>query len=96
VPPLTGRVVRCNRNTKRRAETAALEGRKLQNFEQRKGSQIVVLITGTTFPEPDRVLQHARCRSLEDRRKGVNDGLLIVLRNLTASCASKSATDWRG
>src|SRR6185295_16356423 len=50
IPALTGRVVD-ETATLSPAQKSALEA-KLRDFEQRKGSQIAVLITGTTYPEP--------------------------------------------
>ena len=77
IPALTGRVV---------DETATLtDGQKrslaakLQEFEQRKGSQIVVLITGTTFPEPIESYSIRVADGWKIGRKGVNDGILVVI-----------------
>ena len=77
IPALTGRVV---------DETAALTAEqkraleeKLQAFEQRKGSQIAVLITGTTFPEPIESFSIRVADSWKIGRKGVSDGILVVV-----------------
>jgi uncharacterized protein len=77
IPALTGRVV---------DETGALTAEEkrsleanLQAFEQRKGSQIVVLITGTTFPEPIESYSIRVADAWKIGRKGVNDGILVVV-----------------
>ena len=77
IPPLTGRVM---------DETASLSVEqkraleaKLQDFEQRKGSQIVVLLTGTTFPEPIESYSIRVADAWTIGRKGVSDGILVVV-----------------
>ena len=77
IPALTGRVV---------DETGALTAEEkrsleanLQAFEQRKGSQIAVLITGTTFPEPIESYSIRVADAWKIGRKGVNDGILVVV-----------------
>jgi len=77
IPPLTGRVV---------DETASLSAEqkralevKLQDFEQRKGSQIAVLLTGTTFPEPIESYSIRVADTWKIGRKGVSDGILVVV-----------------
>lgn len=77
IPALTGRVV---------DETETLTGEqkrafeeKLQAFEQRKGSQITVLITGTTFPEPIESFSIRVADTWKIGRKGVSDGILVVV-----------------
>jgi uncharacterized protein len=77
IPALTGRVV---------DETGALTAEEkrsleanLKAFEQRKGSQIVVLITGTTFPEPIESYSIRVADAWKIGRKGVNDGILVVV-----------------
>jgi uncharacterized protein len=77
VPPLTGRVVD-ETETLSAEQKRALEA-KLQGFEQRKGSQIVVLITATTYPEPIESYSMRVAEAWKIGRKGVNDGLLIVV-----------------
>ena len=77
VPPLTGRVVD-ETDTLSADQKRALEA-KLQGFEQRKGSQIVVMITATTFPEPIESYSIRVAEAWKIGRKGVNDGLLIVV-----------------
>jgi uncharacterized protein len=59
-------------------QTRALEA-KLQDFEQRKGSQIAVLITGTTFPEPIESFSIRVTDRWKIGRKGVSDGILVVV-----------------
>lgn len=77
IPALTGRVVD-ETGTLTADQKGALEG-KLQNFEQRKGSQIVVLLTGTTFPEPIESYSIRVAEAWKIGRKGVSDGIVIVV-----------------
>src|SRR4051812_19726724 len=77
IPALTGRVVD-QTDTLTAEQKAALET-KLQNFEQRKGTQIVVLITGTTFPEPIESYSIRVADAWKIGRKGVSDGIVIVV-----------------
>jgi uncharacterized protein len=77
IPALTGRVVD-ETGTLTADEKGALEG-KLQNFEQRKGTQIVVLLTGTTFPEPIESYSIRVAEAWKIGRKGVSDGIVIVV-----------------
>ncbi|HVY04782.1 MAG TPA: TPM domain-containing protein [Burkholderiales bacterium] len=77
IPPLTGRVVD-ETGTLTAQQKSALEA-KLQEFETRKGSQIAVLITGTTFPEPIEAYSIRVAEAWKIGRKGVNDGILIVV-----------------
>jgi uncharacterized protein len=77
VPALTGRVVD-ETQTLTVAQRQSLEA-KLQAFEQRKGSQIVVLITGTTFPEPIESYSIRVAEAWKIGRKGVNDGILVIV-----------------
>jgi uncharacterized protein len=77
VPPLTGRVVDLA-GVLQPAEQAALASR-LAAFEQQKGSQIAVLIVPTTQPES---IEQFGIRVVDQwklGRKGVDDGLLILL-----------------
>ena len=77
VPALTGRVVD-ETATLNAEQKRALEA-KLQAFEQRKGSQIVVLITGTTYPEPIESYSIRVADAWKIGRKGVSDGILVVV-----------------
>ena len=77
IPALTGRVVD-ETETLSAQQKSALEA-KLQAFEQHKGSQIAVLITGTTFPEPIEPYSIRVAEAWKIGRKQVNDGLLIVV-----------------
>lgn len=77
IPALTGRVVD-ETETLTAEQKRALEA-KLQDFEQRKGSQIAVLITGTTFPEPIESYSIRVADAWKIGRKGVNDGILVVV-----------------
>lgn len=77
VPPLQARVTDLTR-TLSTGEIAALE-QKLAAFEQRKGSQIAVLLVPTTQPEP----LAAYAIRVADRwklgRRGVDDGVLLIV-----------------
>ena len=77
IPALTGRVVD-ETETLTAEQKHALEA-KLQTFEQSKGSQIAVLITGTTFPEPIESYSIRVADAWKIGRKQVNDGILIVV-----------------
>ena len=77
IPALSGRVVD-ETATLTAAQRRALE-EKLQEFEQRKGSQIAVLIVGTTFPEPIESYSIRVADGWKIGRKGVNDGILVVV-----------------
>ena len=77
LPALTGRVVD-ETGTLTPQQRGALEA-KLQAFEKSKGSQIAVMITGTTFPEPIEPYSIRVADAWKIGRKGVDDGLLIVV-----------------
>jgi uncharacterized protein len=77
IPALTGRVVD-ETGTLTAEQKRSLEA-KLQAFEQRKGSQIAVLITGTTFPEPIESYSIRVADAWKIGRKAVNDGILVVV-----------------
>lgn len=77
IPALSGRVVdvagTLTPEQKRDLET------KLAEFEQRKGSQIVILIVGTTFPEAIEAYSIRVAETWKIGRKDVDDGVLVVL-----------------
>ena len=77
IPPLTGRVVddsgALNPEQKRELEAS------LEAFEKRKGSQIAVLITGTSFPEPIESFSLRVAEAWKIGRKGVDDGIVVVV-----------------
>jgi uncharacterized protein len=77
IPPLSGRVVD-ETETLGADQKRALEA-KLQDFELHKGSQIAVLITGTTFPEPIESFGIRVADAWKIGRKGVSDGLIIIV-----------------
>lgn len=77
IPALTGRVVD-ETETLSAQQIGALEA-KLKAFEEHKGSQIAVLITGTTFPEPIEPYSIRVAEAWKIGRKQVNDGILIVV-----------------
>ena len=77
MPPLTGRVVD-QTGTLSASDIAALD-QKLKEFEERKGSQIAVLIVPTTAPE---AIEQYGLRVAEQwklGRKGVDDGALLLI-----------------
>ena len=77
VPPLTGRVVDLT-STLSPDQAASLE-QKLKDFEDRKGSQIEVLIVPTTQPE---AIEQYSLRVVEQwklGRKKVDDGALLLI-----------------
>lgn len=77
VPPLTGRVVD-QTGTLTADQAAALE-QKLKDFEDRKGSQVAVLIVPTTQPE---TIEQYSLRVVEQwklGRKKVDDGALLII-----------------
>src|SRR5882724_5361376 len=77
IPPLTGRVVDLN-GTLSAEQKRGLEA-SLEAFEKRKGSQIAVLITGTTFPEPIESFAMRVAEAWKIGRKGVDDGIVVVI-----------------
>jgi uncharacterized protein len=77
IPPLSGRVV--DETATLSAEQKRTLEAKLQAFEQRKGTQVALLITGTTFPEPIESYSIRVADAWKIGRKGVDDGLLIVV-----------------
>ncbi len=77
VPPLTARVTD-QVGVLQPEQQAALESR-LAALEQEKGSQIAVLIVPTTQPETIEQYSIRVAESWQLGRKGVDDGLLILL-----------------
>ena len=77
IPALSGRVV--DETATLTAEQKRALEEKLQEFEQRKGSQIAVLIVGTTFPEPIESYSIRVADAWKIGRKAVNDGILVVV-----------------
>jgi uncharacterized protein len=77
VPPLTGRVVDTvgTLTPDQRVDLEAM----LQAFERAKGSQIAVLIVGTTYPEPIESYALRVAEAWKIGRKGVNDGIVLVI-----------------
>jgi uncharacterized protein len=77
VPPLTGRVVD-QTGTLSSDQIAALD-KKLKDFEDRKGTQIAVLIVPTTAPE---TIEQYSLRVVEQwklGRKKIDDGALLIV-----------------
>lgn len=77
VPALTGRVVDAT-GTLSGPEQSALEA-KLAALEQRKGSQIVVLLVPTTRPEAIEQFSLRVVEAWRPGRKGVDDGVLLIV-----------------
>lgn len=77
VPPLTARVID-QTGTLSAAERADLDQR-LAALEQRKGSQIVVLIIATTRPEAIEQYSMRVADAWKPGRKGVDDGVLLLV-----------------
>lgn len=77
VPPLTGRVVDLTATLS--PDQAATLEQKLKDFEDRKGSQLAVLIVPTTQPE---TIEQYSLRVVEQwklGRKKVDDGALLII-----------------
>jgi uncharacterized protein len=77
VPALTARVVDTT-GTLGAAERQSLEA-KLAALEQRKGSQVVVLIVPTTQPEDIASYANRVANDWKIGRKGVGDGVLVIV-----------------
>ncbi|WP_024577018.1 MULTISPECIES: YgcG family protein [unclassified Afipia] len=77
VPPLTGRVVDLT-GTLSADQTATLE-QKLKAFEDRKGSQLAVLIVPTTQPETIEQYSLRVAEQWKLGRKKVDDGALLII-----------------
>jgi uncharacterized protein len=77
VPPLKGRVTDLT-GTLSREQIAALE-QMLQSFEQRKGSQIAVLMLPSTAPETIEQYALRVAEAWKIGRRGIDDGALVVV-----------------
>lgn len=77
VPPLTGRVVD-QTGTLTSEQIATLDGT-LRAFEQRKGSQIAVLIVPTTEPETIEQFSIRVAEAWKIGRKKIDDGAILVV-----------------
>ena len=77
VPPLSGRVVDLT-GTLTGSETAALT-RKLEDFEDRKGSQIAVLMLPTTQPETIEQYSIRVAEAWKVGRKKIDDGAVLIV-----------------
>jgi len=77
VPPLKARVTDAGRILDASARDA-LEA-KLAGFEQAHGSQIAILLVASTKPEPIEDFAHRVGEAWQIGRKGVGDGLLVVV-----------------
>lgn len=77
VPPLTGRVVD-QTGTLSAGDVASITAT-LQDLEQRKGSQIAVLIVPTTQPETIEQFSIRVADAWKIGRKGIDDGALLVV-----------------
>jgi uncharacterized protein len=77
VPPYKARVVDTT-GTLTREQTASLE-QMLRSFEERKGSQIAVLIVPTTAPETIEQYSMRVAEQWKPGRKKVDDGVILVV-----------------
>jgi uncharacterized protein len=77
VPPLTGRVVD-QTGTLGASDIASLNAR-LKDLEQRKGSQVAVLIVPTTEPETIEQFSIRVAEAWKIGRKKIDDGALLVI-----------------
>lgn len=77
VPALTGRVVDTT-GTLSEAEQSALEA-KLSGLEERKGSQIVVLLVPTARPEAIEQFSLRVVEAWKPGRKDIDDGVLLLV-----------------
>ena len=77
VPPLTGRIVDLT-NTLSASQQQSLDAR-LRDFEQRKGSQIAVLIVARTDPEAIEQYSIRVAEQWKIGRKKVDDGAILVI-----------------
>jgi uncharacterized protein len=77
IPALTGRVVDVA-GALTPSQRAQVE-QSLEAFEQRKGSQIAVLIVGTTFPEPIESYSIRVAEAWKIGRKALDDGVIVVI-----------------
>ncbi|MDQ1303784.1 MAG: uncharacterized protein QG595_1767, partial [Pseudomonadota bacterium] len=77
VPALSGRVVDTI-GLLSAPQQSALEAR-LAELEARKGSQIVVLLVGTTRPEAIEQYSLRVVEAWRPGRKGVDDGVLLIV-----------------
>jgi uncharacterized protein len=77
VPPLVGRVVD-QTNTLSSADIDTLNQR-IRSFEQRKGSQIAILIVPTTQPETIEQYSIRAAETWKIGRKKIDDGALLVI-----------------
>ena len=77
VPPLTGRVVDLT-GSLNPAQSAELDAR-LRDFEQRKGSQLAVLIVPGTQPEAIEQFSMRVAEQWKIGRKKIDDGAILVI-----------------
>lgn len=77
VPPLQARVTDLTGTLS--AEQQAALGASLEAFEQRKGSQIAVLLVSTTKPETIEQYSIRVAETWKLGRKGVDDGVLLLV-----------------
>ena len=77
VPPLTGRVT--DQTATLNAEQKSALEQTLQAFEERKGSQLAVLIVPTTAPEPIEQYALRVAEQWKLGRKKIDDGAILVV-----------------
>ena len=77
VPPLTGRVVDLTGTLS--SEEIATQSQRLKDLEQRKGSQVAVLIVPTTQPETIEQYSLRVAEAWKIGRRKIDDGALLVI-----------------
>jgi uncharacterized protein len=77
VPPLKGRVVDLTNTLS--SDTIDMLNQRIKSFEQRKGSQIAVLIVPTTEPESIEQYSIRAAEAWKIGRKKIDDGALLVI-----------------
>lgn len=93
IPPLRSPVVDV---------TGTLDAGQIQQLEQqalalqqRKGAQLQILIVPTTQPEAIEQYTQRVFDQWKIGRKGVDDGVLLLVARTTAACASSRVTAWK-
>jgi uncharacterized protein len=77
IPPLTGRVVDLTGTLS--SDQIAAQTQRLKDLEQRKGSQVAVLIVPTTQPETIEQYSIRAAEAWKIGRKKIDDGALLVI-----------------
>lgn len=93
IPPLRSPVVDTT-GTLDATQTRQLEQQALA-LQQRKGAQLQILIVPTTQPEAIEQYTQRVFDQWKIGRKGVDDGVLLLVARTIAGCASSPVTAWR-